>query len=170
MLNATQYLSSLEKFDGTNWDDWSCSVRSTCIPTYAYPANSRRDQSTSKASHHSYSYQNRNLCHWGLGLIQLTVKTHIRQSIRENETPAETRLQETYGTQSGLNLGVDINRYFAMSFSPKTPFTQQINEMSELKARIESAGIPIADNLHAMLILRPSHLPTKSLNKKSWRM
>ena len=92
----------------------------------------------------------------GLGLIQLTVKAHIRKYIRENETLAEnwTRLQETYGTQSGLNLWVDINRYFAMSFSPKTPFTQQINEMSELKARIESARIPIADNLHAMLILR----------------
>ena len=59
-----------------------------------------------------------------------------------------------YGTCTGLNLWVDIMKYFTSTFSPELPLTQQIDEMSELQSCIESAGMPIADSLHAMLILR----------------
>lgn len=91
----------------------------------------------------------------GLAMIQLAVKTTIRQSIKENETLAQNwkRLHETYGTCNGLNLWVDIARYFGTAFTPELPFTQQIDEMSELRSRIESAEMPIADSLHAILIL-----------------
>ena len=43
--------------------------------------------------------------------------------------------------------------YFASTFSPELPLTQQIHEMSELQSHIDSAGMPIANSLHTMLIL-----------------
>ena len=58
-----------------------------------------------------------------------------------------------YGTCTGLNLWVDIMKYFVSTFSPKLPLTQQIDEISKLRSHIDSAGMPIADSLHTMLIL-----------------
>ena len=83
------------------------------------------------------------------------IKSSIRQSINENDTLAENwkRLKDTYGIRTGLNLWVDITKYFAYTFSSQHPLTQQIDEMSELKFHINAAGMVIPDSLHAMLIL-----------------
>ena len=44
-------------------------------------------------------------------------------------------------------------KYFASTFSPELPLTQQINKMSKLQSCIDSAGMPIANRLHTVLIL-----------------
>ena len=91
----------------------------------------------------------------GQGLIQLAVKTSIQQSIKENETLTQNweHLKTTYGTRTGLNLWVDITKYFTTIFSPQQLLTQQTDEMSFLKSRIDAAGMTILDSLHAMLVL-----------------
>ena len=91
----------------------------------------------------------------GLGMIQLSIKMTIRQSINRKETLTKNwkRLQETYSTCSGLNLWMDVTRYYGMMFNPKQPLTQQINEMSKLRSRIMAADMG-SDNIHAMLILK----------------
>jgi hypothetical protein len=160
--NTSRFLTSIEKFDGTNWEDWSYSVRSIFrlthilqiaegVETRPIPALPNTPTDAELSTIDDWDRRNDE----GLGLIQLAVKATIRQSIKENENLADNwkHLQDTYGTHTGLNLWVDITTYFATSFSPELPFTQQIDEMSEFKSRIESAGMPIADSLHAMLIL-----------------
>jgi hypothetical protein len=89
-------------------------------------------------------------------LIQLAIKPTIRQSIKEDETLAQNwkRLKDIYGMRTGLNLWVDITKYFATSFTTQHPLTQQIDKMSDLKSRIDATGMKIPDSLHAMLILR----------------
>jgi gag-polypeptide of LTR copia-type len=160
--NASKHLASLEKFDGTNWEDWAYSVRSTFRLTHILRIAEGKEKHPIPASPTAPTEaETRAIDDWdrrndeGLGLIQLTIKPTVRQTIKENETLAENwkRLEATYGTRTGLNLWVDITKYVTTSFSPELPLTQQIDEMSELRSRIESAQMPIADSLHAMLLL-----------------
>ena len=160
--NASKHLTSLEKLDGTNWEDWAYSVRSTFRLTHILRIAEGKEARPKPASLTAPTEaEKRAIDDWdrrndeGLGLIQLTVKPAVRQTIKENETLAENwkRLEATYGTRTGLNLWVDITKYITTSFSPELPLMQQIDEMSELRSRIETAEMPIADSLHAMLLL-----------------
>ena len=63
-------------------------------------------------------------------------------------------LKDTYSTCTCLNLWINITKYFATTFSPQQPLTQQINRMSDLKSCINEAGMMIPDSLHTMLILK----------------
>ena len=152
--HSSKLLISIEKFDGTNWEDWSYSIRSTfrlshilCIAegTELWPATSANPTNTELRAIDVWDQKNEE----GLGLIQLAVKPSIRQSIKENETLAQnwTCLKETYGTHTGLDLWVDITKYFSTLFSPQQPLAQQIDGMSELKSRIDTAGMTIPDSL-----------------------
>ena len=159
--HSSKFLTSIEKFDGTNWEDWSYSVRSAfrlshilriAEGTEKRPIAPATPTEADFRAIEIWDQRNKE----GLGLIQIAVKASIRQSIKENETLAQnwTHLKETYGTRTGLNLWVDITKYFSTLFSPQQPLTQQIDGMSELKSRIDTAGMMIPDSLHAMLILR----------------
>jgi len=114
---ASKFLTSIEKFDGTNWEDWSYSVRSAFrlshILRIAEGTEKRPAQSTTPTEAEiraTDDWDKRN--DEGLGLIQLAIKATIRQSIKEDETLAENwkRLKDTYSTRTGLNLWVDITK------------------------------------------------------------
>ena len=159
--NASKHLTSLEKFDGTNWEDWSYTIQSTFWLTHILWIAEGKEICPKPASTTPTEAEIHAIDDWdrrndeGLGLIQLAVKATVCQTIKENETLAENwkRLQDTYGTHTGLNLWVDITKYFNTSFSSDLPLTQQIDEMLELRACIEAAQMPIANSLHAILIL-----------------
>jgi hypothetical protein len=94
--NASRFLTSIEKFDGTNWEDWSYSVRSTFRLTHILriaegseirpiPALPTTPTETKMQAIKDWDRRNEE----GLGMIQLAVKSSIHQSIKENETLAE---------------------------------------------------------------------------------
>ena len=135
-------------------------LRKDRLLSFSHPPHRRRNRTTPNDICYPTEVELRAIDIWdqrneGVGLIQLAVKNSIRPSIRENETLVENwkRLKDTYGIQTGLNLWVDITKYFATSFSQQQPLIQQIDKMSEFKSCIDSAGMTIPDSLHAMFIL-----------------
>ena len=160
--NASRFLASVEKFDRTNWEDWSYSVRSTFRLTNILNIAEGKEKCPTAASTPGTEAELRAIGDWdrrnnkSLGLIQPAVKSSIRQAIKQNENLAENwkRLQDAYGTHTRLNLWIDIMKYFNTIFFTDLPLTQQINEMSDLRACIDLTGMLIADSLHTMLMLR----------------
>ena len=96
MSNNSCFQSSVEKFDGTNWEDWSYSIEShfqlmhiLCIAegTEIRPKPAAANAPTEAESRTIEDWDRRN--DEGLGLIQLSIKTTIRQSINRKETLAQ---------------------------------------------------------------------------------
>ena len=123
--HPSKLITSIKKFDSTNWEDWSYLVHSAfrllhilCIAEgiELQPVASLNPTDAKLRAIDVWDQKNEE----GLGLIQLAIKSSIQQSIKENETLAENWrcLKDTYGTCTGLNLWVDITKYFATTFPP----------------------------------------------------
>ena len=92
--NASKFLTSIEKFDGTNWEDWSYLVRSAFRLSHILRIAEGTEKRPSLPANPTEA-EVRVVEDWdkrndeGLGLIQLAVKSSIRQSIKEDESLAQ---------------------------------------------------------------------------------
>jgi gag-polypeptide of LTR copia-type len=88
MSNVSKHVASIEKFDGTNWEDWAYSVRGHfhLMHTLRIAEGTKihpklvRPTPTKAESRAMEDWDRRN--DEGLGLIQLSIKNMIRQSIK----------------------------------------------------------------------------------------
>ena len=91
---TSKFLTSIKKFDGTNWEDWSYSVRSAFRLSHILYISEGTEKHPSLPANPTEA-EVRVVEDWdkrndeGLGLVQLAVKSSIRQSIKEDESLAQ---------------------------------------------------------------------------------
>ena len=158
---TSMLLSTIEKFDGTNWESWPFSLKATLMFIDALRIAEGTESAPSLSTPPTHDERKR-LDDWekrsrqGLSLLLVSVKSSVHQSLDMTKTLEQDwgNLKTIYGTRTGLNLWVDYRRYATMAFSHDTQLTQQIDEMSELKNRIVAAGLAISDPLHPLNVLQ----------------
>ena len=162
---TSKLLSTMEKFDRTNWEGWAFSFKAALMfinalriaegtePAPVLSATPTGDKHRRREDWEKRSCQ-------GLLLLLVSVKSSVHQSLDMTKTLEKnwTNLKLMYGTRTGLNLWVDYRQYTTMAFSLDAPLTQQIDKMSELRNRIVNAGLTISDPLHTLNVLQA--LPT----------
>lgn len=165
-MSSSEKLLSIEKFDGTNWETWSFAIKAALMYINALDIAEKKELCpglvTVTAADGSTSDNQKEIDDWskrarqGNALILTSVKPTIYQSLDTSKSLTDNwkALKDKYGTRTGLNLWVDYHKYTTTHFSTSVPLTQQIDEMSELQARIVAGGLPISDALHALNILQ----------------
>ena len=163
MANSTtsKLLSTMEKFDGTNWEGWAFSFKAALMfidtlriaeGTELSPILSAMPTEDERIRRDDWE---RRSCQ-GLSLLLVSVKSSVHQLLDMMKSLQKnwTNLKSMYGTRTGLNLWVDYQQYTTMAFSLDAPLTQQIDEMSELRNHIVNTGLAISDPLHTLNILQ----------------
>ena len=143
----------VSRFDGTNWETWSFSIKAALLFLNALGiAEGTELHSTDAAKMEDYDKRARQ----GLSLILTSVDVTIYQSLDINKSLKQNwdALNAQYGARTGLNLWIDFQKYTTTRLVTDTPLTQQIDALSELRARVNAAGIRIDDSLHAMIMLQ----------------
>jgi len=163
MANSTtsKLLSTVENFDGTNWESWFFSLKAALmfIDTLdiAKGTETAPTLPATPTDEDKKKLKDWNKClHQGLSLLLVSIKSSVHQSLNMKKSLNQnwSTLKANYGTRTGLNLWVDYRKYTTTNFSPDVPLTQQIDEMSELKNRIVATGLNISDPLHTLNVLQ----------------
>jgi len=111
---TSKLLSTVEKFNGTNWESWSFSLKAALmfidalgiaegtetaptLPTVPTDEDRKKLEDWQKRSHQ------------GLSLLLVSVKSSVHQSLDMTKTLKQnwSALKTNYGTCTGLNLWVD---------------------------------------------------------------
>ena len=162
---TSKLLSTMEKFNGTNWEGWLFSFKAALMfidalriaeGTESAPVLGNTPTEDTRRRRDDWE---KHSCQ-GLSLLLVSVKSSVYQSLDMTKSLENnwTNLKLMYGTRTGLNLWVDYRQYTTMVFSLDAPLTQQIDEMSELRNCIVNAGLSISDLLHTLNVLQA--LPT----------
>jgi gag-polypeptide of LTR copia-type/Zinc knuckle len=158
---TSKLLSTIEKFDGTNWESCAFTLKATFMFINALCIAKGTELAPSLSTMPTKD-ERRRLNDWekcsrqGLSLLLVSVKLSVHQSLDMAKTLEQnwSHLKKTYSTRTGLNLWVDYRRYTTMTFSHDTKLTQQIDKMSELKNHIVATGLAISDPLHTLNVLQ----------------
>ena len=172
--HPSKLLASIEKFDGMNWEDWSYSVRRAfrlshilriAEGTETHPTQSATPTEAEINAIEIWDQRNEE----GLGLIQLSIKASICQSIKEDETLAQNWkcLKDTYGTQTSLNLWVDIMKYFATIFPLNNPSPNRLTKCPISNCTSTKREWPYQTVFTRCWYCMPCPQPTKLCNKQS---
>ncbi|HEV7738405.1 MAG TPA: hypothetical protein VGO47_13660 [Chlamydiales bacterium] len=190
MSEIKAFLTQDSKLDGTNWEDWSRSVTAALMygdswgiasgeepkpspiivparpevpATATSPAIAAVPETTSnQTSIDDWNKRNRK----GLSLIVLSCTKHIQKRLDFKKTLKENwdLLEKSYGTTTGLTIWVDFQKFTRSELSLSSPLSEQLDDLSNLGARINAGGITITDATLALvmvLALPPSFEVTK---------
>ena len=154
--------AGIEKFDGTNWPTWSFAIQAALMfmdawpiaegtETRPVPATTGAPTAAEIIEIDSWNKRERQ----GRSLLVLVVQPAIYQSIDLTKTLAENwaALKTAYGIRTGLNAWVDFRSYIAATLDTTSPFSKQIDALSELRAKIVQGGLTITEQLHALVVL-----------------
>ena len=162
---TSKLLSTIKKFDGTNWETWAFSIKAAFMFIDALNIAEGTEKEPplsipSKEEEHRLLEDWKRRSRQGLSLLLVSVKPTVHQSLDMAKSLREnwSTLKAAYGTRTRLNLWVDYRQYTTTTFSTAESLTQQIDAMSDLKNRIAQAGLPITDSLHTLNVLQA--LPT----------
>ena len=176
MANFSKLAATIDKFDGTNWPTWSFAFRAALMYGNIWNIADGKEprptpltastNSTPPVTQADVDARDAQIVDWdrreqkGRALLALVVKASIYQSINLSETLMQNwqRLTSTYGLRTGLNAWVDFRTYITTTFDTTSPITQQIDALSELKAKIIEGGLTVTDQLYALVVL--GALPT----------
>src|SRR5882724_6482340 len=111
---TSKLLSTVEKFDGTNWESWSFLLTAALMFINALDI-AEGTETTPTLPNMPTDEDKKNLEDWnkcshqGLSLLLISVKTSVCQSLDMKKSLNQnwSILKANYGTRTGLNLWID---------------------------------------------------------------
>ena len=111
---TSKLLSTVEKFDGTNWESWSFLLKAALmfinVLNIAEGTETAPTLPNMPTNEDKKKLEDWNKCsHQGLSLLLISVKSSVHQSLDMKKSLNQnwSMLKANYGTHTGLNLWVD---------------------------------------------------------------